>query len=226
MVYASVLQAPMDGAKVDERQHRRRQEDQGRDAGHAAAVRRRGGRRHGRGDAGSAATRSRSSGTPSGAKAAPFDSEKAKEEYARKGKDPNAEAMEAYKIGDADKALAGAAKTLEAAVLVGAHLPRPDGADERRRQGFRRRPVGGNLGRHAGAAARRRGGRGRAQDHAGQDQDQPATAGRRLRPAHLAGRRGAGGGDRQHRQEAGEADPHPRGRHRRGASAADDAPRA
>jgi isoquinoline 1-oxidoreductase subunit beta len=49
----------------------------------------------------------------SGAKAAPFDSEKAKEEYARKAKDPNAEAMEAFKTGDADKALAGAAKTLE-----------------------------------------------------------------------------------------------------------------
>ena len=47
-------------------------------------------------------------------KAAPFNSEKAKEEYARKAKDPNAEAMEAFKTGDADKALAGAAKTLEA----------------------------------------------------------------------------------------------------------------
>jgi isoquinoline 1-oxidoreductase beta subunit len=51
----------------------------------------------------------------SGAKAAPFDSEKAKEEYARKAKDPNAEVKEAFKTGDADKALAGAAKTLEAA---------------------------------------------------------------------------------------------------------------
>src|SRR5215210_4404070 len=47
------------------------------------------------------------------AKAAPFDSEKAKEEYARKARDPNAEAKEAYKVGDADKALAGAAKVLE-----------------------------------------------------------------------------------------------------------------
>ena len=50
----------------------------------------------------------------SGAKAAPFNSEKAKEEYASKAKDPNAEAKEAFKVGDADKALAGAAKTLEA----------------------------------------------------------------------------------------------------------------
>jgi isoquinoline 1-oxidoreductase beta subunit len=49
------------------------------------------------------------------AKAAPFDSEKAKEEYARKAKDPGAEAMEAFKVGDADKALAGAARTIEAA---------------------------------------------------------------------------------------------------------------
>ena len=39
-----------------------------------------------------------------------------------------------------------------------------------------------------------------------------ATARRRFRPAHLAGRSGTGGGDLQHRQEAGEADAHPRGR--------------
>ena len=51
----------------------------------------------------------------SGAKAAPFDSEAAKEEYARKAKDPNADVKEAFKTGDADKALAGAAKVLEAA---------------------------------------------------------------------------------------------------------------
>jgi isoquinoline 1-oxidoreductase beta subunit len=51
----------------------------------------------------------------SAAKAAPFDSEAAKEEYARKAKDPAAEVKDAFKNGDADKALAGAAKTLEAA---------------------------------------------------------------------------------------------------------------
>jgi isoquinoline 1-oxidoreductase beta subunit len=50
----------------------------------------------------------------SGATAAPFDSEKAKADYARKGQDPNAEAKEWYNVGDANKALAGAAKTLEA----------------------------------------------------------------------------------------------------------------
>ena len=159
------------------------------------------------------------------AKAAPFDSEKAKEEYARKAKDPNAEAMEAFKTGDADKALAGAAKTLEATYwsehTYHAQMEPMNAVAKVAEDGT----VGGNLGRHAGAAACRRGGGGRAQDHAGQDQDQPATARRRLRPAHLAGRAGAGGGDRQHRQEAGEADAHPRGRHRGGASAADDASR-
>ena len=49
------------------------------------------------------------------AKAAPFDSEKAKEEYARKAKDPASEVKEAFKVGDADRALARAAKVVEAA---------------------------------------------------------------------------------------------------------------
>jgi isoquinoline 1-oxidoreductase subunit beta len=48
------------------------------------------------------------------AKAAPFDSEKAKDDYARKGQDPNVEAKEWYKVGDADKALADASRKLEA----------------------------------------------------------------------------------------------------------------
>jgi isoquinoline 1-oxidoreductase beta subunit len=51
----------------------------------------------------------------SAARAAPFDSEKAKQEYAAKAKDPNAEVKTAFTVGDADKALAGAKKTLEAA---------------------------------------------------------------------------------------------------------------
>src|SRR5256714_13012576 len=51
----------------------------------------------------------------SGSKAAPFDSAKAFDEYARKATDPAAEVKEAFKTGDADKALAGAAKTIEAA---------------------------------------------------------------------------------------------------------------
>src|SRR5262245_39503825 len=51
----------------------------------------------------------------SGATAKAFDSVKAKEEYARQGKDPNAKALEAYKVGDASAALSSAAKVLEAA---------------------------------------------------------------------------------------------------------------
>ncbi|MEW6449058.1 MAG: molybdopterin cofactor-binding domain-containing protein [Pseudomonadota bacterium] len=49
------------------------------------------------------------------AKAAPFDSEKAKADYERKAKDPASEVKEAFKVGDADKAMAGAKQTLEAA---------------------------------------------------------------------------------------------------------------
>ena len=46
--------------------------------------------------------------------AAAFDSEKAKAEYARHGRDPKANAMEWVKVGDPAEALAGAAKRLEA----------------------------------------------------------------------------------------------------------------
>jgi len=49
-----------------------------------------------------------------GAKMGGFDSEKAMQEYARHGRDPNAKAMTWYEKGDAAKSLAGAAKTLEA----------------------------------------------------------------------------------------------------------------
>jgi isoquinoline 1-oxidoreductase beta subunit len=49
-----------------------------------------------------------------GARAAPFDSEKAKEEYARKAKDPASQVKEAFKVGDPDTAFSGAAKTMEA----------------------------------------------------------------------------------------------------------------
>ncbi len=142
------------------------------------------------------------------AKAAPFDSEKAKEEYARKAKDPNAEAMEAFKTGDADKALAGAAKRLES-VYWSEHTYH---AQMEPMNAVARFPTTAPQ-RKSGSAPRcsrlpLRWWRARSEDHAGQDQDQPATARRRLRPAHLAGRSGAGGGDRQHRQEAGEAYAH------------------
>ena len=50
----------------------------------------------------------------SGAQAAGFDSDKARSEYASHGRDPNAKAMAWFSRGDAAKALAGAARTLEA----------------------------------------------------------------------------------------------------------------
>jgi len=50
-----------------------------------------------------------------GAVAANTDSEKAKADYAQKGNDPNAQAIAEYKVGDAAAALGGAARTLEAA---------------------------------------------------------------------------------------------------------------
>jgi len=50
-----------------------------------------------------------------GTDAGKFDSDKAKEEYARAGRDPNAKAMEWFKRGDAAGAVKGAAKVLEAA---------------------------------------------------------------------------------------------------------------
>ncbi|MGE4167505.1 MAG: molybdopterin cofactor-binding domain-containing protein, partial [Xanthobacteraceae bacterium] len=50
-----------------------------------------------------------------GAKAAGFDSEKAKADYAAKGKDPNVPVHAEFKVGDAAEGLKGAAKTLEAA---------------------------------------------------------------------------------------------------------------
>lgn len=50
----------------------------------------------------------------SGATAAKFDSHKAKEEYARAGQDGNAKALDAYKRGDAAKAFGDGGKVLEA----------------------------------------------------------------------------------------------------------------
>ena len=51
----------------------------------------------------------------SGATAAKFDSEKAKAEYAQKGKDPKAETHAEYKVGDASTAIGSATKVIEAA---------------------------------------------------------------------------------------------------------------
>ena len=50
----------------------------------------------------------------SGATAASFDSKKAKAEYARHGKDPNAKALEWFSKGDAPKAIASAARVIRA----------------------------------------------------------------------------------------------------------------
>lgn len=113
MVYASVLEAPMDGAKAQ--------------VANADEVKKIKGVTHVLplpfgvavvGDTVEATIAGRralkTTWDTSGATAAKFDSEKAKEEYAQKGKDPNAPALEAYKVGDAKTAIAGAAKTLEA----------------------------------------------------------------------------------------------------------------
>src|SRR5262249_59578464 len=49
-----------------------------------------------------------------GTAAANTDSLKSKDDYARQGPDPNAQAMEAYKVGDAKRALGSASKVVEA----------------------------------------------------------------------------------------------------------------
>ncbi len=123
----------------------------------------------------------------SAAPAAPFDSEKAKEEYARKAKDPAADVKEAFKVGDADKALAGAKKTLEAAYWSEHTLSCPDGADERRAQVS---PDGTSVEIWVGAPVQPLAAAVVAnvpQDHAGQGEDQSSASRRRLRPTHLAG---------------------------------------
>jgi isoquinoline 1-oxidoreductase beta subunit len=113
MVYASVLEAPMDGAKAEGVNTEDVMAIKGvtkvMPLPFGVAV---------IGDtveatqAGRAALKVR--WDTSNAVAAKFDSEKAKEEYARNAKDPDGKAMEWYRVGDADKALAGAAKVLEA----------------------------------------------------------------------------------------------------------------
>src|SRR5262245_4099613 len=113
MIYASVLEAPMDGSKADVLN----MDDVTKIKGvtrviplpFGVAV---------LGDtveatrAGRAALKVNWDNTGATAKA--FDSAKAKEEYERQGKDPNAKALEAYKVGDAPAALSSAAKVLEA----------------------------------------------------------------------------------------------------------------
>ena len=214
MVHASVLELPDGRRQGRGAQHARCHEDQGRDAGHPAAVRRGGDRRYRRGNAQRAQCPQGQLGLEPGQSGAVRFGE-GKGGIRPQGEGPchrGEGVVQGRRRGQGDRRRGqGAGSDL----LVGAHLSRPDGADERCRQRFGGRPVRGNLGGHASAAARGQCGRGRAQDHAGQDQDPSATAGRRLRPAHLARCSGAGGGDLQHRQEAGQADADPRGRRRR-----------
>src|SRR5262245_22939325 len=113
MVYASVLQSPMDGAKAESVNTDEVMKIKGVTRviplpfGVAVV-----------GDTVEATRKGRNAlkigWNTSEAKAAPFDSEKAKADYVQKGTDPNAEAKEWYNVGDAAKALAGAAKTIEA----------------------------------------------------------------------------------------------------------------
>src|SRR5215813_13709331 len=113
MVYASVLQTPMDGAKAENVNTDEVMKIKGVTRliplpfGIAVV-----------GDTVEATRSGRNAlkvnWNTSEAKAAPFDSEKAKADYAQKGADPNVEAKEWYKVGDAAKALASAAKTIEA----------------------------------------------------------------------------------------------------------------
>jgi isoquinoline 1-oxidoreductase beta subunit len=113
MVYASVLQSPMDGAKAESVNTDEVMKIKGVTRviplpfGVAVV-----------GDTVEATRKGRNAlkigWNTSEAKAAPFDSEKAKADYAQKGSDPSAEAKEWYNVGDAAKALAGAAKRIEA----------------------------------------------------------------------------------------------------------------
>jgi isoquinoline 1-oxidoreductase beta subunit len=113
MVYASVLEAPMDGAKAQVENMDQVAKIKGVTriipAPFGVAV---------IGDSVEATRAGRNAlkvkWDTTGAAAAKTDSIKSKEDYARQGQDPNAKAMEAYKVGDAKAALGGAAKRVEA----------------------------------------------------------------------------------------------------------------
>jgi isoquinoline 1-oxidoreductase beta subunit len=113
MVYASVLEAPMEGAKAEVTN----MADVGKMKGVSkiiplpfgvAVI----------GDTVEATRAGRNAlkvkWDTSKAEAANTDSEKGKQDYARQGKDPNAKSITEYAVGDAAGALKGAAKTLEA----------------------------------------------------------------------------------------------------------------
>jgi isoquinoline 1-oxidoreductase beta subunit len=112
MVFASVLESPMEGAKADKVNSDEIMKIKGVTrviplpfgvaviADTVAAAR-----------AGRAALKV--TWDTSGATAAKFDSEKAKEEYARNGRNPGVKPIEEYKVGDALAALGGATKQIE-----------------------------------------------------------------------------------------------------------------
>jgi isoquinoline 1-oxidoreductase beta subunit len=113
MVYASVLEAPVEGAKVEVLNAA----DVGKMKGvtkvlplpfGVAVI----------GDSVEATRAGRNAlkvkWDSSGAAAANTDSDKAKEDYARQGKDPNAKSIAEYEVGDAPAALAKATKLVEA----------------------------------------------------------------------------------------------------------------
>jgi isoquinoline 1-oxidoreductase beta subunit len=113
MVYASVLESPMEGAKAEQVNADEVMKVKGVSRviplPFGVAV---------FGDSVQATRNGRKalrvSWNTSGSPAHGFDSEKAKAEYARHGRDPNAKAMDWFKVGDAAGALAGAAKRIEA----------------------------------------------------------------------------------------------------------------
>jgi isoquinoline 1-oxidoreductase beta subunit len=113
MIYASVLEAPMDGAKVEVLNMPEVAAIKGvtkvLPLPFGVAV---------LGDTVEATRAGRNAlkvkWDTSGAAAKAFDSDKSKEEYARQGQDANAKAMDAYRVGDASAALGGAAKTVQA----------------------------------------------------------------------------------------------------------------
>ncbi|MFZ0349931.1 MAG: molybdopterin cofactor-binding domain-containing protein [Pseudolabrys sp.] len=113
MVYASVLQAPMEGAKA-------------KDVNGADVMKMKGVAKviplpFGVAVIGDSVEATRAgvqalkvTWDTSGATAAGFDSDKAKDDYAAKAKDPNAETKVEYQVGDVKAGLTGAAKTVEA----------------------------------------------------------------------------------------------------------------
>ena len=124
-----------------------------------------------------------------------------------RAKIPSATAITEYKVGDAAAAISGAAKVLEAVYwseyCYHAQMEPMNAVAKVAEDGQSAEIwTGTQFGALAAGIIS-----GMLEDHAGQDQGQPADAGRRLRPAHLAGCGDPGDVALQHHQEAGEADP-------------------